>query len=156
MDEKIEERGHWRSKTEFLLAVAGNIVGMGNVWRFPYLCYRNGGGKSLCFYYVIFPLGDLAHDILMINSCVYICYIIGEFSEVFLATCLVHNHSAMFTCSCHLVYFGVFSGVFLVPYLVFVVTCGIPLFLLEMAMGQYTQEGGITCWRRICPLAEGQ
>lgn len=47
-------------------------------------------------------------------------------------------------------------GVFLVPYLVLAVTCGLPLFLLETAMGQYTQEGGITCWRKICPLAEGK
>ncbi|XP_046891606.1 sodium- and chloride-dependent GABA transporter 2-like [Hypomesus transpacificus] len=30
-----------------------------------------------------------------------------------------------------------------------------PLFLLETAMGQYTQQGGITCWKRLCPLAEG-
>ncbi|KAF4071971.1 hypothetical protein AMELA_G00268920 [Ameiurus melas] len=86
---KVKERGQWASKTEFLLAVAGDIVGLGNVWRFPYLCYRNGG------------------------------------------------------------------GVFLVPYLVLAVTCGFPLFLLETAMGQYTQEGGITCWQRICPLAKG-
>ncbi|XP_035241053.1 sodium- and chloride-dependent GABA transporter 2-like isoform X1 [Anguilla anguilla] len=85
----LEERGQWGSKVEFLLAVAGNIVGLGNVWRFPYLCYKNGGGA------------------------------------------------------------------FLVPYLLFAVTCGIPLFLLETAMGQYTQEGGITCWRKLCPLAEG-
>ena len=48
------------------------------------------------------------------------------------------------------------SGAFLVPYLVFVMTCGVPLFLLETAMGQYTQEGGITCWKRLCPLAEGE
>lgn len=42
---QTEERGHWAKKAEFLLAVAGNVVGLGNVWRFPYLCYKNGGGK---------------------------------------------------------------------------------------------------------------
>ncbi|XP_057694538.1 sodium- and chloride-dependent GABA transporter 2-like [Corythoichthys intestinalis] len=85
----IKERGHWGSKLEFLLAVAGNIVGLGNVWRFPYLCYKNGGGA------------------------------------------------------------------FLVPYFVFAATCGVPLFLMETTMGQHTQEGGISCWRKMCPLAEG-
>ncbi|KAI1893744.1 hypothetical protein AGOR_G00126830 [Albula goreensis] len=89
MEKTMEERGHWGSKVEFLLAVAGNVVGLGNVWRFPYLCYKNGGGA------------------------------------------------------------------FLVPYLLFVMTCGVPLFLLETSMGQYTQEGGITCWKKLCPLAEG-
>lgn len=44
LEEQIEERGYWGSKAEFLLAVAGNVVGLGNVWRFPYLCYKNGGG----------------------------------------------------------------------------------------------------------------
>lgn len=44
-EERTEERGHWGKKVEFLLAVAGNVVGLGNVWRFPYLCYKNGGGK---------------------------------------------------------------------------------------------------------------
>ncbi|KAL1256244.1 hypothetical protein QQF64_011789 [Cirrhinus molitorella] len=86
---QTEERGYWGSKAEFLLVVAGNVVGLGNVWRFPYLCYRNGGGT------------------------------------------------------------------FLIPYLMFVFTCGVPLFLLETAMGQYTQEGPIICWHQLCPLAEG-
>ncbi len=43
---QIEERGYWGSKTEFILAVAGIVIGLGNVWRFPYLCYKNGGGMK--------------------------------------------------------------------------------------------------------------
>ncbi|KAM3605493.1 uncharacterized protein V6R79_026298 [Siganus canaliculatus] len=63
---------------------------------------------------------------------------------------------------CH--YFMAFSqcvalawifGAFLVPYGLFAVLCGIPLFLLETSMGQYTQEGFITSWRKLCPLAQG-
>lgn len=43
--EEMEERGQWSSKMEFVLSVAGEIIGLGNVWRFPYLCYKNGGGE---------------------------------------------------------------------------------------------------------------
>uniref|UniRef100_A0A3Q2QQB8 Transporter n=1 Tax=Fundulus heteroclitus TaxID=8078 RepID=A0A3Q2QQB8_FUNHE len=82
-------RGQWSSKMEFILAVAGQIIGLGNVWRFPYLCYKNGG------------------------------------------------------------------GVFFIPYILFLFTCGIPLFLLETSLGQYTKQGCITCWAKICPLFEG-
>ncbi|NXM02986.1 S6A12 protein, partial [Tyrannus savana] len=87
--EEMEERGQWRSKMEFVLSVAGEIIGLGNVWRFPYLCYKNGGGA------------------------------------------------------------------FLIPYLIFLFTCGIPLFFLETALGQYTSQGGVTAWRKICPIFEG-
>ncbi|XP_068190585.1 sodium- and chloride-dependent GABA transporter 3-like [Antennarius striatus] len=86
---RAEDRGQWASKTEYILVVAGNVVGLGNVWRFPYLCYKNGGGT------------------------------------------------------------------FLVPYGVFALLFGIPLFLLETSIGQYTQEGFVTCWTKLCPLAQG-
>uniref|UniRef100_A0A8C9YU44 Transporter n=1 Tax=Sander lucioperca TaxID=283035 RepID=A0A8C9YU44_SANLU len=86
---EYNERGHWNNKIEFFLSVAGEIIGLGNVWRFPYLCYKNGGGA------------------------------------------------------------------FFVPYVIFFVCCGIPVFFLETALGQFTSEGGITCWRKVCPLFEG-
>ncbi|XP_034411373.1 sodium- and chloride-dependent GABA transporter 2-like [Cyclopterus lumpus] len=72
-----------------MLVVAGNLVGLGNVWKFPYLCYKNGGGA------------------------------------------------------------------FLVPYGLLSVVLGVPMFLLESSVGQYTQEGSVTCWRKLCPLAQG-
>ena len=41
-DEK--SRAKWDHSREFVFAVAGCAIGLGNVWRFPYLCYKNGGG----------------------------------------------------------------------------------------------------------------
>ncbi|XP_041804539.1 sodium- and chloride-dependent GABA transporter 2-like [Chelmon rostratus] len=84
-----QKRGQWANKREFILAVAGQIIGLSNVWRFPYLCFKNGG------------------------------------------------------------------GVFLVPYFVLLATCGIPLFFAETSLGQFSREGGITCWKNICLLAKG-
>uniref|UniRef100_A0A8C4MQV0 Transporter n=1 Tax=Equus asinus asinus TaxID=83772 RepID=A0A8C4MQV0_EQUAS len=87
--DQVKDRGQWTNKMEFVLSVAGEIIGLGNVWRFPYLCYKNGGGA------------------------------------------------------------------FFIPYFIFFFTCGIPVFFLEVALGQYTSQGSVTAWRKICPLLQG-
>ena len=46
-------------------------------------------------------------------------------------------------------------GAFLLPYFFMLITCGIPLFYLEVAIGQYLSRGPVKCWRAICPLFQG-
>lgn len=87
--EDEEERETWNKKLDFLLSVIGFAVDLANVWRFPYLCYKNGGG---CF---------------------------------------------------------------LIPYSLMLVAAGIPLFYMELALGQYNRTGAITCWGGLCPLFKG-
>lgn len=53
-----QERDQWGSKMGFIIAAVGSAVGLGNIWRFPYLVYSNGGGAFLIpYFFAIFTAG---------------------------------------------------------------------------------------------------
>ncbi|CAN0125347.1 unnamed protein product, partial [Chrysoparadoxa australica] len=43
-------REHWGSRAGFVMAAAGSAVGLGNIWKFPYVTGDNGGGAFLLVY----------------------------------------------------------------------------------------------------------
>lgn len=54
----MQSRDHWGSRLGFILAAAGSAVGLGNIWRFPYITGQSGGGAFLIIYLIlVFTLG---------------------------------------------------------------------------------------------------
>jgi SNF family Na+-dependent transporter len=57
-----QPRDRWPSRATFLVASIGAAVGLGNIWRFPYLTYKHGGGAFLIPYWIF--MITLGHPIL--------------------------------------------------------------------------------------------
>ncbi|MEZ4871187.1 MAG: sodium-dependent transporter [Bdellovibrionales bacterium] len=54
----LKKRAHWGSRLAFVLAAAGSAIGLGNIWKFPYITGVNGGGAFVLLYLVcIFAVG---------------------------------------------------------------------------------------------------
>lgn len=49
-DEKKSQQGEWSSNLAFILAATGSAVGLGNIWKFPYIAGENGGGAFVLVY----------------------------------------------------------------------------------------------------------
>lgn len=47
-----EKRENWSARSGFIIAAVGSAVGLGNIWRFPYVAYENGGGAFLIPYLI--------------------------------------------------------------------------------------------------------
>ena len=53
MNEHKKHGSSFSSKMGFILAAAGSAVGLGNLWRFPYLAAKYGGGSFLLIYVIL-------------------------------------------------------------------------------------------------------
>ena len=47
---RTSSHGEWSSRTAFILAATGSAVGLGNIWKFPYITGENGGGAFVLIY----------------------------------------------------------------------------------------------------------
>ncbi|XP_067649872.1 sodium- and chloride-dependent glycine transporter 1-like [Haliotis asinina] len=67
------EHEKWGSHVDYMLTILGYALGVGSMWRFPYLCVRNGGGAFLIPFIVFLIIGSI--------PCVFLEMAIGQFSQ---------------------------------------------------------------------------
>jgi NSS family neurotransmitter:Na+ symporter len=54
----IQNREKWGSKAGFVLAAAGSAIGLGNIWKFPYIAGENGGASFVLVYLICITVID--------------------------------------------------------------------------------------------------
>ena len=47
-----DARGRWRNRIFFIISASGSAIGVGNIWKFPYLTYKHGGGAFILQYVI--------------------------------------------------------------------------------------------------------
>lgn len=62
------EQAHFKSRFGYIMVAAGAAIGLGNIWKFPYLAYRGGGGIFLLTYIVIIAL--MAHPMVEMETAI--------------------------------------------------------------------------------------
>ncbi|XP_060075552.1 sodium- and chloride-dependent glycine transporter 2-like [Ylistrum balloti] len=67
MDNKTKKRETWKNGKEFMFSCIGVSVGLGNIWRFPYICYKNGGGAFLIPYFLFMTIIALPQQMLQFS-----------------------------------------------------------------------------------------
>lgn len=99
IEEETLKRAQWDSKLEFLMSCVAFSVGLGNIWRFPYTAYENGGGAFLVPYIIVlFIIGKPIYYMEMIlgqfssRSCIQVWSISPAFRGISIITILSIIH----------------------------------------------------------------
>ena len=128
-------RKNWASHTDYVMAVIGLILGVSSYSFFPFVCLKYGKGY---YKFTISNSGQTWMDLLQfLFIWFYLFKKLVEFlyKKLFGANILI-------------------SVLFLIPYAVSMVLVAMPMMLLEIALGQYTSNSTLTCWK-MAPIFKG-
>ncbi|KDR20718.1 Sodium-dependent neutral amino acid transporter B(0)AT1, partial [Zootermopsis nevadensis] len=142
-----EDRAAWSNKMQFFLSIIGYSVGLGNIWRFPYLCQQNGGGFATRIVGV--------DDVNMGGKYKHQQTLISEAGFELNAEKTMHILSILIFWSVMCVLVDGYRRAFLIPFAVMLILEGIPLFLIELGMGQKMRLGSLGVWNTIHPWLGG-